>query len=467
VNSFLFTNNFDALILGYQNSKVAQDELAKAIFGGIGMSGRLPVSTKHYNINSGLMTQPIRMNYVSPEEIDFSANLLYKIDSIVKNSILERATPGCQILIARNRDIFFNRSYGFHTYEKRNEVKDADIYDLASITKIGATVPMLMQMVDSKALHLDAELGDYLNLASTDKSNLIIRDILSHQARLFPWIPFYKRTLVKDSASGVMSLRDTLYSTSQSERFPHKVAEGIYLHQEYPDSIMQQVKDSELLDKKEYRYSDLGYYFFKEIIEQKYSKTLNEIVNEKFYKGLGMENMGYLPLERINESRIIPTESDFEFRSQLLKGNVHDMGAAMQGGIGGHAGLFSNANDLAKLMQMYLQKGEYAGERYLTEEVVEEFTKCQFCIDENRRGAGFDKPVLEGEEGGATCQCVSSLSFGHSGFTGTLAWVDPKEKIIYIFLSNRIHPDASNKKLLDMDVRTEIMQVIYNSLNEK
>jgi CubicO group peptidase (beta-lactamase class C family) len=180
-----------------------------------------------------------------------------------------------------------------------------------------------------------------------------------------------------------------------------------------------------------------------------------------------MENLGYLPLDRIDSNRIVPTEFDYEFRSQLLKGYVHDMGAAMQGGIGGHAGLFSNANDLAKLMQMYLQKGEYGGERYLSEGVVKEFTRCQFCIDENRRGAGFDKPVLEGEEGGPTCQCVSPLSFGHSGFTGTLAWVDPETKLIYIFLSNRIHPDVSNKKLLDMDVRTEIMQVIYDSLNEK
>jgi len=180
-----------------------------------------------------------------------------------------------------------------------------------------------------------------------------------------------------------------------------------------------------------------------------------------------MENLGYLPLERFEPNRIVPTENDFKFRSQLLRGNVHDMGAAMQGGVGGHAGLFSNANDLAKLMQMYLQKGEYANEIFLSNEVVAEFTKCQFCIDENRRGAGFDKPVLEGEEGGPTCQCVSSLSFGHSGFTGTLAWADPETNLIYIFLSNRIHPNANNKKLLKMDVRTEIMQVIYDSLNDK
>tara|TARA_B100001758_G_C18416776_1_gene620764 strand:- start:7408 stop:10350 length:2943 start_codon:yes stop_codon:yes gene_type:complete len=467
INSFIFTNNFDALILGYQNSEIAQKELAKAVFGGIGINGKLPVSTKHYDINSGLLTNSLRMNYVYAEEIDVSSDFFYKIDSIVENAISEGATPGCQVLIAREGNIFFNKSYGFHTYQNKYKVNNSDVYDLASITKIGATVPILMQMVDSNELDLDAVLGDYLELDSTDKAPLIIRDILSHQARLFPWIPFYKKTLVEDSVSGIMTLRDTLYSVNHSQRYPYRVSKGIYLHKEYPDSILKQIIDSDLLDKKEYRYSDLGYYFFKEIIEKEYSLSLDKIVNIKFYKALGMENMGYLPLERLNKSRIIPTENDFEYRSQLLKGDVHDMGAAMQGGVGAHAGLFSNANDLAKLMQMYLQKGQYADENYLSEEVIEEFTRCQFCSDENRRGAGFDKPVLENEEGGPTCQCVSSLSFGHSGFTGTIAWADPQTQVIYIFLSNRIHPDANNKKLLDMDIRTEIMQVIYDGLNER
>ena len=179
-----------------------------------------------------------------------------------------------------------------------------------------------------------------------------------------------------------------------------------------------------------------------------------------------MENLGYLPLQRMNKSRIVPTEDDFEFRGQLLKGYVHDMGAAMQAGVGGHAGLFSNANDLAKIMQLYLNKGKYGGIRYLSKSVIEEFIKCQYCIDKNRRGLGFDKPALEGKDEGATCQCVSYLSFGHTGFTGTLAWADPETNIIYIFLSNRIHPDANNRKLLETDVRTNIMQVIFDSLYE-
>ena len=466
LNSFLFTNNFDALLLGYQNSKVAQEQTAQAIFGGINLNGRIPVTTKHFDMNSGINTKAIRMCYVTPEEIEFNNDFLHKIDSIAQHAIAEEATPGCQVLIAKQGKIFFNKSYGYHTYDKLRKVENSDVFDLASITKIGATVPILMQMIDQGVLSLDDELGKYLDLDSTNKEYLVIRDVLAHQARLFPWIPFYKQTLDKDSASGLMQLRDTLYCPVMSEEFLHKIADNIYLHHAYPDSIIKQIIDSELLDKKEYCYSDLGYYLLKKIIEERYNKGIDDVAANEFYKKLGMENLGYLPLNRIAEDRIIPTEHDFLFRSQLLKGYVHDMGAAMQGGVGGHAGLFSNANDLAKLMQMYLQNGMYAGERYLSEEVVKEFTTRQFPDNENRRGAGFDKAALADQEGGPASENASPEGFGHTGFTGVLVWTDPKTQIVYVFLSNRIYPDASNNKLLDMDVRTNIMEVIYDSLND-
>ena len=466
INSLLFMNNFDAFLLAYQNSKKSQEETAKSIFGGIGISGSIPVSTNHFNINYGIKTNPIRINYVSPQEVPFSDSLYYKIDSIIANAINEGAIPGCQVLIAKDAKIFFNKSYGFHTYHKEKVVKNNDVYDLASITKIISTLPILMKMVDNKKIRLNNKLGRYLDLSNTNKKDLVLRDILAHQARLKPWIPFYKSTLEKDSLSGLMLLRDTLYSRKISNDFPHQVANNIFLHHSFPDSINYQIYMSDLLEEKEYSYSDLGYYLFKEIIEKSYNKKLDKIAFDNFYAKLGMENLGYLPLERIDSSRIIPTEHDFVFRSQLLKGYVHDMGAAMQAGIGGHAGVFSNANDLAKIMQMYLQKGEYAGERYLSKNVIEEFTRCQFCNNDNRRGLGFDKPALEGQDGGPTCECVSPMSFGHSGFTGTLAWADPETQIVYVFLSNRINPDATNKKLLEMNVRTDIMQVIFDSLYE-
>ena len=321
-----------------------------------------------------------------------------------------------------------------------------------------------MKLVDDKKLDLDNRLGKYLD--ASNMKDLIIRDILAHQSGLVPWIPFYKKTLFKDSTSGLINLRDTLYQSTQSFKYHHKVADSIFLHFQYPDSIIKQIYESDLLEEMQYKYSDLGYYLFKEIIEKEYKNPLNKVADELFYKKLGAENLGYLPLERFNLNRIVPTERDDEFRSQLLHGYVHDMGAAMQGGVGGHAGIFSNSNDLAKIMQMYLQNGEYAGERYLSNEVVREFTRCQFPENFNRRGAGFDKAALANQEGGPACKDISGHGFGHSGFTGTLAWADPETNLIYIFLSNRIHPNANNKKLLNMDVRTEIMKVIYDSLDE-
>ncbi|MAM05387.1 MAG: hypothetical protein CMD06_05455 [Flavobacteriales bacterium] len=467
LNSLLFSNNFDALTLSYQNSTIAQEKTAQAIFGGIGFRGTLPVNTKHFNINTGINTSSIRMSYVFPEEIGLSSKFIFKIDSIVDNAIKEKAMPGCQILIAKEGNIFFNKSYGYHTYDNKKKVMNSDVYDLASITKIAATLPILMLMSDKKEIKLKDKISSHLSVDLNNKKNLTFKDILAHQAKLTPWIPFYKSTLDKDTLTGLMKLRDTLYSNIKNQDFPHHVADNIYLHHSYTDSINLKIYNSDLLDKKEYVYSDLGFYLFKQIIEEKYEDKLNNIINKEFYSKLGMENLGYLPLNRVDIKRIVPTENDFEFRSQVLRGYVHDMGAAMQGGVGGHAGLFSNANDLAKIMQMYLQKGEYGAEIFLSDKVVNEFIKCHFCRNENRRGLGFDKPALEGQEGGPTCNCISLLSFGHTGFTGTLAWADPKSQIVYIFLSNRIHPDASNKKLLDMNVRTEIMQVIYDNINEE
>ena len=467
LNSLLFSNNFDALTLSYQNSTIAQEKTAQAIFGGIGFRGTLPVNTKHFNINTGINTSSIRMSYVFPEEIGLSSKFIFKIDSIVDNAIKEKAMPGCQILIAKEGNIFFNKSYGYHTYDNKKKVMNSDVYDLASITKIAATLPILMLMSDKKEIKLKDKISSHLSVDLNNKKDLTFKDILAHQAKLTPWIPFYKSTLDKDTLTGLMKLRDTLYSNIKNQDFPHHVADNIYLHYSYTDSINLKIYNSDLLDKKEYVYSDLGFYLFKQIIEEKYEDKLNNIINKEFYSKLGMENLGYLPLNRVDIKRIVPTENDFEFRSQVLRGYVHDMGAAMQGGVGGHAGLFSNANDLAKIMQMYLQKGEYGAETFLSDKVVNEFIKCHFCRNENRRGLGFDKPALEGQEGGPTCNCISLLSFGHTGFTGTLAWADPKSQIVYIFLSNRIHPDASNKKLLDMNVRTEIMQVIYDNINEE
>jgi CubicO group peptidase (beta-lactamase class C family) len=257
---------------------------------------------------------------------------------------------------------------------------------------------------------------------------------------------------------------DSIYSTEYSPDYPIQVADRLFLQKAYPDTIFQKIYHSELSEKKEYKYSDLGFYLCKQIIENLTDSSIYDYAYHSFYKYIGTSTMGYLPLNRFPRDRIVPTENDLVFRRQLLQGYVHYMGAAMLGGIGGHAGLFSNANDLAKMMQMYLQKGFYGGRRFFSQETFDLFNTCYFCEEGVRRGLGFDKPEPDETKIGPTILDVSAESFGHSGFAGTYTWADPESGILYVFLSNRIHPDQDNTRLYDMNVRTNIQQVIQDAI---
>ena len=462
LSDLLITYAFDGLIMGYQNSDISQSKVAQAIFGGTLFQGTLPVSNKHFNFGDGIITNTkTRLSY--NENNYLFDNSLKRVDSIVQHSIKAKAFPGCQIIAIHKGEVFYNKSFGHHTYKKSKKVESSDIYDIASITKIASSVISLMYLDDQGLFDYNKSLSDYLSLPDTsNKNDLILKDILAHQSGLKPWIPFYKNTIDTNN-----NLRDTLYSTVKSDTFSVKVADGIYLHYQYGDSILMQIDKSQLLDNNDYRYSDLGFYFIKEIIENVSGLNLQDFINNTFYNKLGTSTLTYLPKNQFNIDRIVPTELDYYFRSQLLKGDVHDMGAAMLGGLGGHAGLFSNANDLAIFFQMLNQKGIYGGERYIENSTVKDYIKCHFCTQENRRGLGFDKAVLLNQEGGPACKCnPSTNAFGHSGFTGTLAWVDPDEDFVYVFLSNRIHPTSDNKKILDLNVRTEIMQVFYDFIRK-
>ena len=293
--------------------------------------------------------------------------------------------------------------------------------------------------------------------AANDYGNIRLREMMSHQAGLVPWIPFYKTTLAKGFPMY------NYYSLVPSETYPNKVAEEMYMHKDGRQKILGDILNTPLRDEKVYKYSDLGYYFIQQIVEKQSGLSLNEYTDQNFYAPMGLATTSYLPKEKYELDRIAPTENDRTFRRQLIHGDVHDPGAAMMGGVAGHAGLFSNANDLAKIMQCFANMGEYGGIQYISPETLKEFSGCQYCEEDNRRGAGFDKPVRNGH-GGPTCSCVSYESFGHSGFTGTLAWADPTEKVVYVFLSNRVYPDASNYKLIELDIRTRIMEVIYNAI---
>ncbi|HBS88144.1 MAG: hypothetical protein A2W91_05285 [Bacteroidetes bacterium GWF2_38_335] len=449
----------EAIVMSYFDTKVTNDLSAQLIFGGIPAKGKLPVTgSSKYPAGTGLLVEhAVRLKYGVPEELGINSAALYKIDSIANLAIKNGATPGCSVLLAKDGIVFYEKTFGYHTYDNIKTVDSCDLYDLASVTKITATTAALMRLCDEGKFSVDSTMGSYSHyLDSSVLNNLRIKDVLAHQAGLKAWIPFYKRTVKTDS------IKNEIYSSLQSTDYPVKVSDNMYIHKNFRDSIFTRIANYPLRTKKDYQYSDLGFYLFYEMIENITGVTFDNYLDSVFYKKLGADRLCFNPLTRFDKSEIVPTENDTSFRDCLVHGYVHDYGAAMLGGVCGHAGLFSDANDLAKMMQMFLNGGEYGGEKYLSSKILNEFTACYNC-PKNRRGLGFDKPQKKGEPGPVT-SVVPKSSYGHSGFTGTFTWIDPENKIVYIFLSNRIYPDSENKKLIKDDVRANILDVVYNSI---
>jgi beta-glucosidase-like glycosyl hydrolase/CubicO group peptidase (beta-lactamase class C family) len=460
LNKFKNIKNINGIIISYQNSKVFQKKSAQLIFGAIESTGILPVSIgKLFSAGQGLELNKInRLSYGLPESVNLRSEKLNKIDSLAQIAIDSSMTPGMQILVAKDGKVVYDKNFGYLTYKKKQRVNHNTIYDIASLTKILVTLPIVMKMVEQGKLSLDTKLKEIIpQYVNSNKSDKTIKEILSHFANLKSWIPFYKSTL-----DTVNKLPNPLYyKKSFSNEYNIKVTENLYLLSSFKDSININIKNSELNNDK-YKYSDLPYYILKEYIENYYSSNLSSIIDSQMNNKMGLTHSSFFPREINSLDNIAPTEIDDYFRFQEIRGTVHDMGAAMQGGIGGHAGLFSNVNDIAKIMQMFIQDGEYGGERYLNKSTIDLFNKCYYCSEENRRGVGFDKPQIE--EDGPTCGCVSMNSFGHSGWTGTYTWADPDEKIVYVFLSNRSYPNSVENKLLKNNIRTDIQKLIYESI---
>lgn len=453
-------SQIETVILGYQNNAVAQTVAAEIVFGAIGSKGRLPVSIgSAFEVNDGHFTRAVnRLGFTTPGNAGMDPAILNNIDVIAQKAIDGKMTPGLQVLVARHGKVVYQKSFGYHTYEKDVPVKNTDVYDLASLTKMLATLPNLMQLYDKGEFRLDEKLGKMLPVfARTDKKNITAKDMLLHQARFQPWMPFYQETL--DSLKRPDSL---YYRTTYSLEFPHQVANNLFLREDYPTIMIEKIAESKLLPKKEYKYSDFSFILFKEFIEGKTGKSLDALAYEQFYKPLGATSATYNPLQKMDMSVIPPTEVDNYFRYQTIQGYVHDMAAAMQDGIAGHAGLFSNSLDVAKIMQMYLQKGSYGGKQYFSSKTFDTFNTCYECKEGNRRGLGFDKPQLQNP--GPTCGCVSKESFGHTGFTGTMAWADPETGIVYVFLSNRTYPEAGENTLSKQNIREDIQKVIQDAI---
>jgi beta-N-acetylhexosaminidase len=396
-----------------------------------------------------------------PEAAGIDSKTLSKIEAIAREAIEIGATPGSHVLVAKDGKVVYEQSNGYLTYENKIPVSDQTIYDLASVTKVSATLQAVMFMHEKGLIDVNKKISVYLpELKKSNKKDFTIKDILTHQAGLWPFLPFWAET-VKNGTQ-----LPQYYSSISSQDYPFPVAENLFAHKSMKDSLWSWIIKAKVREKParttyNYVYSDMGFYILQHLAEKILNQPLEEFLEQNLYEPLGAHALGYLPLKKFPQDLIAPTENDILFRKKLLTGYVHDQGAAMHGGIAGHAGLFGSANDLAKLGQMLLQKGSYGGQRYYKPETVEIFTSKQY--EPSRRGLGWDKPTPS-DWNGPTTLLASNKTFGHTGFTGTCIWVDPEFNLVFIYLSNRVHPDMTNNKLLNANIRPRIQEVIYKAI---
>lgn len=454
----------DGLIVTYQDNADVEDLTAQLVFGGISASGRLPVSIgSKFVYSDGVdVDGGIRFKYTLPEDAGMNSAVLFSgVDSIVHQALDVRAIPGCQVFVAKDRKVVLYKAYGYQDYADTVKVKLSDLYDLASVTKISSSLAALMKLYDEGEFKTDATLGDYLpKFKRSNKSDIPMHDILTHQARFQPFIAFYNN-ISKDN--GKYKWATVRHDSSQ--RFPIRLKENMYLYRGYPDKIVKAIRKSPLLEEKKYVYSDFFFILAPRVVESRIEGSFESYLQTNFYTPLGATSVMFNPLRRYPINAIVPTEDDYYFRHEPVHGTVHDEGASMMRGVSGHAGLFANANDLAKLMQMYLDMGTYGGRRYIKEGTLREWSRTQFPELNNRRALGFDKPNLEYRGvNNNTAKDASAASFGHTGFTGTFAWMDPESGLLYIFLSNRVNPTRDNTRLYRLNTRTQIQQVLYDAI---
>lgn len=424
-------------------------------------------SSVNGNNATGLSSTSNKLTNISPNELGIDPLALESgINAIMMQALDSGAFPGGQILLAKGGKVFFEKAYGYQTYDSLLAVIPSDIYDLASVTKTTAATLALMKLYDDGLFDPEQTLGHYFpDIAKGKKKKMVMREVLAHQAQLRAWIPYYKESQKKNGKYK----RNTISSDS-SENFPYKISEtGLYMHKDYKEKkIYRMIRKSKILKEKEYVYSGLSFYLYPELVERLTGKSFDQYLEDEFYGPLGATTVTFNAGEKFPLERIVPTEVDSFFRMQTLHGVVHDEGAAMMKGISGNAGLFANAEDLAKVWQMLLNGGIYDGKRYLKQSTIEEFSKCQYCGEDNKRGMGFDKPLIEyGETKSSVAKGASPESFGHTGYTGTLVWVDPANDLLFIFLSNRVHPTRDNSMIYQLNIRPRIHNLVYDLLEQE
>ncbi len=405
-----------------------------------------------------------QLQYSTPEEVGLNTDYIQKkVDSIMTLGITQNAFPGAQLLVAKHNKIIFHQAYGYHTFDSIQKVALNDIYDLASVTKITGPLPALMKLYDEGKLDLDVPFSNYWKSWEhrKDKKEITLREILAHQSGLQPYIVFLNDVLKKGK------LKKRFARKKVSNRFSNQAYQNIYINNRFKNKIFRKIKRSKVSDDKVYKYSGLSFLIYPQLIKNITGESYTSYLQKNFYKPLGCNTLGYLPKLKTFNNSIVPTEKDSLFRKNLTKGWVHDENAALLGGISGNAGLFGTANDLAILMQMYMQKGVYDGKRYIKESTLNEFTKIQYPENNNRRGLGFDKPLIGNDtlsiKKAYPAPEVSSESFGHAGYTGTFVWADPENEIVFIFLSNRVYPTRLHRNIYNLNIRPALQQVFYTA----
>jgi CubicO group peptidase (beta-lactamase class C family) len=436
-----------------QNNADAAAIVPQYIFGGIAASNKLTTAfSARYTMGSGFTTTATRLKYTVPEDAGLNSNNLKEIDAIAAEAISQKATPGLVVLVAKDGKVIFNKAYGTHTYDTNVPDKITDIFDLASVTKVTATTPAVMRLFEEGKLKLDTNIGAYIPKArTTPMNNIQVREVMLHQAGFIPYIPFHDYVKTGD------------YSRDSSAAYPTKVADNYYIKKGFfKDFMWPKMLNSPIKTRGKYVYSDISMYVMKDIVEHISEEPLNQYAYENFYKPLGMQTAGFLPRNRFKPEQIIPTEDDKYFRKTLLVGYVHDQGAALAGGVSGHAGLFASANDLAIIYQMLLNRGTYGGIEYFKNATVDMFTSKQSNV--SRRGLGFDRWDPDSTKHYPS-ELASPQTYGHTGYTGTCVWVDPSRGLVYVFLSNRVNPTVTDK-LSNLKIRGRIQDVVNKAIDE-
>ncbi len=465
--SLKYFDELGQLVCAYEDDDIARDVAAQAIFGALQMRGRLPITASTNAVyGQGVSTPNLyRLGYDIPERVGLNSFVLnHGIDSLANAAIDIKATPGCVVMVVKDKKVIFEKAYGHHTYSHSTMTRTDDIWDLASLTKVCASTLSTMDLYEQGKVSPDVKMSQYIpNLKNTNKSDMKLGEMLTHRSGLQGWLKFYEETIDQDGKKGTPSRK--FYKKEYSDKYSVPVAKNLFLNKNYPDTIRKRIYDSELRDNKKYKYSDLGFYLIADMIKEVSGLRIDHYAKKRLYEPLGLQTMGYNPIERLELNRIPPTERDDYFRAQKIQGYVHDMGAAMWGGVGGHAGLFSNANDVAILFQMLLNNGYYGGVQYFNPETVFKFTtRCKDCT---RRGLGFDLFELDTDKTINFSEKASKSTYGHLGFTGIATWADPENQIIYIFLSNRTYPSMFNYKLGREDFRPKIQSVIYDAMDSQ